>query len=496
MALSEDINFNGSERKIKKPASGTEEPGRPFRLVKYFSLTGFSVILIFTLAISVFISHQAKVILEKKSDDYALLLADNLNHQVFLQFVIPSALRFGRIRLKDTFQFNLLDTVVRGAIHSFNIEQVNIYDLEGNITYSTNRDLVGDKSDDQDAYRKALDGGKTARLIGGPVVVNPLAERAWTLKTFSPFRAEKPVKGAVGDVLGVFEIHQDLTDEYMDISRFQIVSVSISLIFSSVLFFILRRILVRGERIIDERNEEQRRLEEKLFNSQKLATLGQMVAAVSHEIRNPLGIISSTGEILQNKIRKYEPDNKLADVIVEESKRLNGIVTEFLDFARPQIPGLKKCRVEDVLDKIIDFLEPALQRDRIDVIKDYNGPETIEADPDLLYRAFLNIFVNSLQAMPDGGAIMVKTSRPYGEDGRNLGLVEIVVEDTGEGIDPEKAKSLFNPFFTTKNRGTGLGLAIVKNIVDGHDGTVGIEPGEQCGARVVFRLPVQHEEMI
>ena len=174
----------------------------------------------------------------------------------------------------------------------------------------------------------------------------------------------------MGNVLGIFEVDQDLTVEYAEITKFQYLSVAISVGFAALIFIILRQIIVRGERIIDQRNQERRRLEQKLHHSERLATLGQMVAAVSHEIRNPLGIISSTAEILQGKIKTYEPNNQLAEIIVEESRRLNGIVTEFLDFARPQTPKITDCSLEDVLEKNLSYLAPSLEKKQ-----DRNHPE-------------------------------------------------------------------------------------------------------------------------
>ena len=464
---------------------------QPFRLVKYFSFTGFFVILLFTLVLSIFISTQTRHITQKKSDDYALLLADNLNHQVFLQFVIPTAMRYGRIRLRDSEQYNMLDTVVRNTIHSFNVQRVNIYDLEGAITYSTDKDLVGTEHSDLQQYKDALEGKRTSILVTEPGKgFNPL-DKVWTLRTFYPFRAEERLRGPVGEVLGVFEIYQDLTGDYAEITKFQLVSIAISIAISGLIFFILRQIIARGESIIEQRNEERRRLEEKLHQTERLANLGRMVAAVAHEIRNPLGIISSTAEILQNKIKVHEPNNRLSEVIVEEARRLNGIVTEFLDFARPQLPHPAPCRLEDVLDKNISYLSPEMDKAGITVERDYSGPEKVEADADLLYRAFLNIFVNCIQAMPQGGAISVCTSLPYGPDGKSLGRAEICISDTGEGIDPEQAATLFSPFFTTKNRGSGLGLAIVKNIIDGHNGTVTIETGPNGGTHLTIQLPIK-----
>ncbi len=106
---------------------------------------------------------------------------------------------------------------------------------------------------------------------------------------------------------------------------------------------------------------------------------------------------------------------------MEGIRRLNGIVTEFLDFARPQVPHPETCSLEEILEKNLNFLGPALSDDGIEVRRDYQGPETIEADPDLLYRAFLNIFVNAVQAMPEGGVLAVATSVPYGPGGRAWG---------------------------------------------------------------------------
>jgi len=470
-----------------------ERSVQPFRLVKYFSLTGFVVILVFTLLLSILIAHQAKTLVLKKSEDYAHVLADNLNHQVFLQFVLPTVQVFGRIRLKDPVQFERLDTVVRNTIHSFKIPKVNIIGVEGVILFSTDKELVGTESFNQKAFKAALNGQTTSVLITGSGEGLGGFERTRWLQTYFPFRAEKRTLGAFGQVLGIFEIHQDLSDEYAEISKFQYLTIAISLIFTCLLFVILRKILGRAEGIIEQRSEERQRLEEKLHHSQRLASLGQMIAAVAHEIRNPLGIISSTAQILQGKIKAYEPSNRLAEVVVEESRRLNDIVTEFLDFARPQKPRPKSFRLEEILEKNLQFLAPAIEQGRIEIFRDYQGPEYIKGDPDLLYRAFLNVFLNAVQAMPEGGQIKISTLMPYGENGRNLGQVEVIVADTGVGIEPGTAENLFTPFFTTKNRGSGLGLAIVKNIVDGHKGQVSITPNRIKGTMVSIRLPINQD---
>jgi signal transduction histidine kinase len=477
--------------RASSPPDSLDSPelGRPFRLVKYFSYTGFTVILVFTLLLTLFISSQAKDLALSKSEDYGLLLGDNLNHQVFLQFVVPVALRDGRIRLREPQQYKQLDTVVRNTIHSLNVEVVNMYDLEGNLVYSTEPNRAGTIRTDEPGFREALTGRAFSRLDLRPGGGLFNLGQTYALRTYTPFRAEKQFEGAVGKILGVFEIHQDLSQEYAEITRFQWGSLAIGLGFNVVLFFILRQILLRGERIIDRRNEERRKLQDRLHQSERLANLGQMVAAVSHEIRNPLGIISSTAELLEERFRKYEPNDRLASVIVEESRRLGAIVTEFLDFARPQAPRIQPCRVEDVLEQNLAFLGPVLDKEGIEVARDYDLDQTIEADPDLLYRAFLNLFINAVQAMPEGGLLTV-TTRPAAGNGQSPALAEIVVADTGAGVDPAAAAQVFTPFFTTKNRGSGLGLAIVKNIVDSHRGQVAIEAAQDGGTRLIIRLPV------
>ena len=176
---------------------------------------------------------------------------------------MPVAVRFGHIRLRDSVQAELLDDVVRNTIHSFNVERVNIYDLEGTITYSTEQDLIGTARPDLPAYKSALDGKISSMLITTPGEGLAGFQRDRALRTFAPFRAEKRTEGAVGYVLGVFEVYQDLSGDYAEITRFQYLSIAISLVFISVLFIVLRRILIRADTIIEQRNEERRRLEEK-----------------------------------------------------------------------------------------------------------------------------------------------------------------------------------------------------------------------------------------
>ncbi len=455
---------------------------QPFRLVKYFSFTSFLAVLVFTSVLSAFIIQRAKAVFLKKTEESAHILAANLNHQVFYQFVVPTAVKYGQIQLRNPDQFELLDKVVRATIHSFKVDEVIIYSPSGVVTYCTRRAIVGTRHELSRELKSALSGKTASRIVsrdvGWPLALFPEEGK---LTTLIPFRAETPLSPRQGPVLGVFEITQDLTDDYRSFTSFQYQVVGFSVAVMGLLFFVLRAIVIRAEHIIDRNWQEQKRLEEQLNQSERLASLGEMVAAVSHEIRNPLGIVCSTAELLKNKLEGGSA--RLAEVIMEEARRLNGIVTEFLDFARPQVPRPERCRPRDILERNLEFLRPEMEKRGIELVSELGGEAELQADAGLLYRAFLNVLMNAVQAMPEGGRLSLRSSLLRG------GAMVVVVEDTGGGIPEERLRKVWNPFFTTKDKGSGLGLPIVKNIIEAHGGSVDIESEEGEGTRVTMTLP-------
>jgi len=472
----------------------TKKEGKQFRLVKTFSWASFIILVIFSFPFSVVISQQAKDILMKSQENYALLLGENLNHQVFQNFVIPVTRRFGNIRLRDKEQYEWMDRVVKNTIHSFNIDRVNIYDIsKGVIAYSTDLNLVGEKGKDNSGYRKAVKGGYSSKLVtkgdnffGFGLEIMGHEKK---LRTYIPFRGIVPVTGE-GFVGGVFELIQDLTQEYQSIVKLQYVIFGLSILIMGLIFVALLLIVRKAERIIKQRAKEQRELESQLNHAERLAALGQMVAGVSHEIRNPLGIIRSTAELLGDMPDSNEGQKKLSGMIIEESNRLNNIVSEFLDFARPQEPNLQDCCLDDIIKKNLIFLRPEFDKEKISVHDNLNNRSfKLLADPQLLYRSFLNIFINAIQSMKNGGTITVDV-----EEEKDSYIVGIA--DTGNGIREEHLKKIFNPFFSTKDKGSGLGLSIVKNIIEAHKGSMFIEsvtrdPGEQeiSGTKVIIKIP-------
>jgi len=286
-------------------------------------------------------------------------------------------------------------------------------------------------------------------------------------------------------VVGVIEIDQNISGDLAEIANFRLIILVTLLVIMGLLFIVLRQIVKQAGIILERRQEEQRRLEGQLHQSERLAALGEMTAGVAHEVRNPLGIISSTAELLRDRLARYEPQNRLAQIIVEESNRLNEKVTEFLDFARPRVPNLRPCDLEATLNRGLELLAPEIDRLDITVTREYQlDGRVLMVDQDLLYQAFLNILLNAIQAMDQGGHLTVATTPgPRGQGGK------IRFQDDGEGIEPEALNKILNPFFTTKEKGSGLGLPIVKSIIEAHQGTLEISSAAGAGTTITITIP-------
>lgn len=471
------------------------ESVKPFQLVKYLALSSLMVILVCTILLSGFISQKAKAILLTKSEQYALLVAENLNHQVFFQFTVPTLISDGEIRLSRESQYERLDKVVRNTIHGLSVSSVDIYDPQGMLTYSTNKEMIGSKGDTGEPFTRAMNEESVSVLSADETDFLGFEFKggARRLTTYMPMWEERPFSWRKGKVLGIFEITQDISHDYETVHKFQWIVAFSFLMFVGILFVTILFIARRAERIITARARERYKLEEQLYQSERLAALGEMIPGVSHEIRNPLGIIRSTAELLDGRMQ----ENKLkrfSSIIVEESTRLNDILTEFLDFARPKTLRPAPCKIEDILDRNLFVMEAECHRLGVDVQRYYQtGDCCLEADHDLLYRAFVNIFANSIQAMPEGGMLIVRTAIANGRDGASL--VEIQVQDTGMGIPGEAMKKIFNPFFTTREKGTGLGLAIVQTIIDNHNGEIEVISQAGKGAVIIIRLPLTQPEL-
>jgi two-component system sensor histidine kinase HydH len=236
-----------------------------------------------------------------------------------------------------------------------------------------------------------------------------------------------------------------------------------------------------------EANAQIREAEQAMRRSDRLAALGQLSAGLAHELRNPLGTIKASAEMLSASIRsENEVAREVAGFISSEVDRANSLITRFLQFARPLEVRLEPADLTQVLDHAIAMA--AREAQGIAVYKNYS-PEIppFPFDAELMERVFYNLVLNAAQASPPGGTVTVKTRAAQG-------TAEIAVIDRGSGIDPKHLDSIFNPFFTTKPSGVGLGLAIVSKIVDEHGGKIAVE--SELGKGSVFRvlLPMTRSE--
>jgi len=471
-----------------KPENAAHEKAKPFRLVKYFTLTSLLVIFAGTIVLSLLNTRWARNLQLKKSEDYALVLIENLSHQIFLRFVIPVALKYGKIQLRDTEQYEHMDKIVRSTLHSFPVDMLTIYDKSNVVSYSFDPSVIGMVNVGGTGYQNAVSGKTNSKLVQrggfwGLLLGFPEESK---LITYAPIRAEQTLSRLSGPVLGVIEIVQDLSDDDETIFTFQVYIIVTCTLVMGLLFLVLLLLVQRGEKFFEIRALERIKLKEQLSRAEHLSTLGEMVAGISHEIRNPLGIIRSSAEHLKKKMGTLDPENPFPNIIVEEASRLNTILSDFLSFAKPRIPNLHPCKLEDIIDKNIMFLDSQTREQNYAIEKkmEQNLPK-IDADSEMLYQAFLNIFINAMHAMPEGGTIRIEIKSDVQQ-----GNLVIKIEDQGQGIPETIKEKIWDPFFTTKEKGTGLGLVIVKNIVESHDGAIKIDNLPDRGACVTIELPM------
>jgi two-component system sensor histidine kinase HydH len=243
-----------------------------------------------------------------------------------------------------------------------------------------------------------------------------------------------------------------------------------------------------------EANQSLKEAEAQVRRSERLAALGQLTAGLAHELRNPLGTMKSSAELLGRQVaNENEIAKEMAGYIVTEVDRTNSLITRFLDFARPQHLRMEKGDLAELLDRVIQRFEREKSgaAASVSIYKNYSPDiPQVAFDGELLERALLNLVTNAAQASAAGSVVTVKTRMV--ETGAGPG-VEIAVIDRGSGIDPKHMESIFNPFFTTKSEGVGLGLAIVSKIIDEHGGQIAVEsaPGEGSVFRVY--LPAVRE---
>jgi signal transduction histidine kinase len=234
-------------------------------------------------------------------------------------------------------------------------------------------------------------------------------------------------------------------------------------------------------------------LEREVQQAKTMAALGEMSATVAHEIRNPLGAMGMWAGLLERDMDPQDPKRKTLGKITDGLAKLNKIVTNLLVYTRPMTAEFRTVRLDALLEEIVDFAEIEIDRlgRKIAVEKNFDCPEppVVKADPEKVNQAVVNLCLNAVQAMEDGGKLSVSLSTSSGG-----GYAVFSITDTGSGISAEHIAKIFDPFFTTKEDGTGLGLAIVKKIIESHLGTIEVTSERGVGTCVKCCLPVAQTE--
>lgn len=237
---------------------------------------------------------------------------------------------------------------------------------------------------------------------------------------------------------------------------------------------------------------ERKRLEELVRRSERLASIGELAAGLAHEIRNPLLAISNSAKLLKRDADLHAEDRELMKIIVEEADRLNKIVTNFLQFARPREPVFLENDIREIIEEVLRLLKKDTRwNDRIKILVSCE-PELpkVHLDADQMREVFWNLFINALEAMPDEGTIKVEVLAIRTKDPHSL---QVKISDTGVGIAPERVTKIFEPFHTSKPQGSGLGLSIAHRIVEEHSGFLEVESEIGKGATFTVTLPLSAE---
>ncbi|NIA29760.1 MAG: HAMP domain-containing protein [Actinobacteria bacterium] len=238
---------------------------------------------------------------------------------------------------------------------------------------------------------------------------------------------------------------------------------------------------------------ELRKLQEKIKAKERMAYLGELSAAVAHEIRNPLNSIELYIGLMKRQLSSKPELIQAIDKIQQEIQALNSIVTDFLIFARPPQLNYQSVILSDLLQETLMLAENEIRQKNIHVQMNFSDNTIIiKGDYNQLKQALLNVILNAVQSMQPGGVLSIKASHVQGK-GRPV-RVRIQVNDTGKGIPEKNIEKIFEPFYSTRNQGTGLGLSIVHNIIRAHSGAIFVESEADKGTTVTFELPKEMEK--
>lgn len=516
-------------RPRRPQAAGVHMPRQQFSLTRFFLVAGLATAVVVAATVAAFTGREVYHDLEDKSEDYAVLIANNLSRQVHERFTLPMVARDGFIDLERPEHLAALDEVVRLGVAEMQVRNVYFFDLEGRIIYSTQPEHRGFVVRDNGNYLRASHGEVSSLLVerGSPLDIDGQAGQDPLLETYVPIVGLDAEGRPTGQRAGVIEIYQDANELLRETRRGRTRMTVISTIGIVVLMAALSIRIRQAERTLDQRTgellEANARLEtlsqdlerqvddrtRRLVRAETLASVGTLSAGVAHEINNPMASIASCAEGLLRRgrdprlagLEAFEEFPEYLQIIRDEAFRVKDITRNLLDFSRagaapdgPLAPVDLGALLQATARLVAYRCEHEHKPLRLDLPA---APVLVMGDAASLRQLLLNVTVNALDASPGGRPIVWRlraldaTREEGGAGGDGGGGAELVCVDQGKGLSSEELGRAFEPFFTRKpvGQGTGLGLAIAYSVARRHGGSIELESaGEGLGARVTVRL--------
>lgn len=235
-----------------------------------------------------------------------------------------------------------------------------------------------------------------------------------------------------------------------------------------------------------------KQLEQHAFETEKLASLGTLAAGFAHEIRNPLSSIQTFAQLLPQKYSDEKFREEFAPLVVRDVQRITNLINNVLSLSKTRPPEMVFCDINEIIEETLSLLASEVKKNKIQIIKSYTNLSSVKGSKEQLKQVFLNIILNSIQAMPNGGTLKIESSlvSSLSEENERRYYARVRIQDTGPGIEEHALKKLFDPFFTTKPQGTGLGLALAHRIVEQHSGYIGVSSDVGKGVAFWVDLPV------
>jgi signal transduction histidine kinase len=253
---------------------------------------------------------------------------------------------------------------------------------------------------------------------------------------------------------------------------------------------------------VSQQSDKLVELEEQLRQTDRLAVIGELTSSLAHEVRNPLGSIRGAVEIIIDENTRKDKKNEFSKILVDETERMTNVLENYLSFAKKKKQQNSEYVFQEIIQNVVMMLSTQARKKEIKII--LSQPDDLimmKGDPNDIWQILMNVILNAIQAMEDGGVIDLKLSysdeiksSPNKEDSTSNEFdrfLNLTISDNGPGISKDDLEKIFKPFYTTKINGSGLGLAIVKRIIDGNNWTIDVTSTENSGTKIVVIIPVK-----